>query len=320
MQIINTLTDADFRTTDAELSVCLSEKPAAVAIGFFDGVHLGHRHLLEQVRREAAGRGLLAAAITFAQHPRSTLCTDHKPRLLTSLPEKISRLEAEGLDACFVLNFTPFVALLTAQQFMEVLRRRMNVRCLIIGYDHRFGCGRSETFSDYVAFGRRLGIDVVRATELPGEGESVSSSAVRRALERGDVKQASHWLARNYTLETRVVPGRKIGRTIGFPTANLQPCEPDRLIPARGVYAVRVRWKNVCHGAMLNIGCRPTIGEALSQTLEAHIFDFNGDLYGSHLTLEFVERFRDERTFDSLESLRHQLAVDAACAKNILRL
>lgn len=320
MQIIDTLTDADFRTPNVKIPDSLSEKPVAAAIGFFDGVHLGHRHLLTQVRREAALRGFSAAAITFAQHPRSTLRTDYRPRLITSLPEKLSRLEAEGLDLCLVLNFTPFVASLSARCFMEVLRHRLNVRCLVIGYDHRFGCGRSETFSDYVAFGRELGIDVVRATELPAEGVSVSSSAVRRALESGDVKQASRFLGCHYTLEALVVPGRKIGRTIGFPTANLQPCDPDRLIPAGGVYAVRVRWANVCHGAMLNIGCRPTIGKALAQTLEVHLFDFSGDLYGSHLTLEFVERLRDERTFASLESLREQLARDAACAKSILQL
>lgn len=320
MQIIDTLTDADFRTPKVEIPACLSEKPVVAAIGFFDGVHLGHRHLLAQVRREAALRGLSAAAITFAQHPRSTLCTDYRPRLITSLPEKLSRLEAESLDLCLVLNFTPFVASLSARGFMEVLRRRLNVRCLVIGYDHRFGCGRSETFSDYVAFGRELGIDVVQATELPAEGVSVSSSAVRRALESGDVKQASRFLGYNYSLETLVVPGRKIGRTIGFPTANLQLCDPDRLIPAGGVYAVRVRWSNVCYEAMLNIGCRPTIGKALAQTLEAHLFDFSGDLYGSRLTLEFVERLRDERTFASLESLREQLACDAACAKSILQL
>ena len=320
MLIVDALTDADFSTSCAENPASLSEKPVAAAIGFFDGVHLGHRHLLEQVRREAACRGFSAAAITFAQHPRSTLCTDYKPRLISSLPEKISHLQAEGLDACFVLNFTPFVASLSARQFMEVLRKRMNVRCLVIGYDHRFGCHRSETFPDYVAFGRELGIDVVRATELPADGESVSSSAIRRALESGDVKRASFCLGRNYTLEAVVVPGRKIGRTIGFPTANLQPCDSLRLIPARGVYAVRVRWENMCHGAMLNIGCRPTIGEALAQTLEAHIFDFNGDLYDSHLTLEFVERLRDECTFASLDSLRQQLVADAVCAKNILRI
>ena len=320
MQIVDALNDADFCISHAENPASLSEKPVVAAIGFFDGVHLGHRHLLEQVHREAASRGLSAAAITFAQHPRSILCTDYKPRLISSLSEKIHHLAAERLDTCFVLNFTPFMASLSARQFMEVLRKKMNVRCLVIGYDHRFGCRRSETFFDYVAFGRELGIDVVQATELPADGESISSSAVRRALECGDVKRASLCLGRNYVMETLVVSGRKIGRTIGFPTANLQPCDPLRLIPARGVYAVRVRWENMCHGAMLNIGCRPTIGKALEQTLEAHIFDFNGDLYGLHLTLEFVERLRDEHTFASLDSLRQQLAADAACAKNILRL
>ncbi len=321
MLIIDALTDADFCTSCAENPASFSEKPVVAAIGFFDGVHLGHRHLLNQVRHEAACRGFSATAITFAQHPRSTLSTDYyKPRLISSLPEKIRHLAAEGLDTCFVLNFTPFMASLSARQFMEVLRKKMNVRCLVIGYDHRFGCHRSETFPDYVAFGRELGIDVVRATELPADGESVSSSAIRRALESGDVKRASFCLGRNYTLEAVVVPGRKIGRTIGFPTANLQPCDSLRLVPARGVYAVRVRWENLCHGAMLNIGCRPTIGEALAQTLEAHIFDFNGDLYGSHITLEFVERLRDECTFASLDSLRQQLVADAACAKNILRI
>ena len=213
-------------------------------IGFFDGVHRGHECLIRQVLDEARGRGARSLLVTFDRHPRTVFAPASTPALLTTAPEKMALLRATGVDSIFVLPFDRAMAALTAREFMQqVLHDQLGVTALVVGYDHHFGRPQGETFDDYVAIGREVGIDVVPAREL--EGEHVSSSAIRRALEAGDVGAAARLLGRPYTWTGRVVHGRGIGHRLGFPTANLEAVAPEKMLPARGAYAIKVKSERV---------------------------------------------------------------------------
>lgn len=274
-------------------------------IGFFDGVHRGHQCLIRQVRDEALRRGVPSLLITFDRHPRSVFAPEGAPQLLTTAEEKMQLLRASGIDDIHVLRFDSAMAALSAREFMQqVLRQQLGVSVLVIGYDHHFGRPQGETFEDYQAMGRELGIDVVLAHEL--EGEHVSSSAIRRALNEGDVATANRLLGRPYTWAGHVVHGHAVGRQLGFPTANLEATEPGKLLPARGAYAVRINHQP----SILNIGCRPTLDNGTDTTVEAHLIDFQGDLYGQTLNVTFVERLREERRFASEDELAAQLRRD----------
>ena len=287
-------------------------KPCVATIGFFDGVHCGHRFLIEQVKAEAAKMGLESTVITFEQHPRKVLCADYQPKLLTTLEEKQLLLSKTGIDNCAVLHFDRKMAELSAREFMErVLRSLLNVKRLYIGYDHRFGHNREEGFDNYVCYGRELGIEVVQHTAFQLSGVSVSSSVVRSFLEAGEVEMARRCLGYPYFLAGKVTTGVQEGRRLGFPTANLV-VSPDKLIPAPGVYAVYVQQEGTgtMKRAMMNIGTRPTFGPN-EQTLEVHILDFDGDLYDRELMVGFIGRMREERKFKSREELVAQLRKDA---------
>ena len=292
--------------------ICSNNPPAVATIGFFDGVHQGHRFLIRQVRREAEARGLASSVITFPIHPRQVLQSDYRPRLLTTPPEKLQLLEQTGVEQCILLDFTPHLAGLSARDFMEVLKHRYRIAALLIGYDHRFGHNRSEGFDDYARHGRELGIEVLPAEACRLEdGTAVSSSLVRRLLADGDIAQANRCLGYSYFINGTVVGGHRVGHRLGYPTANLLPGHPDKLVPANGVYAVRVEIGGERRGGMLNIGRRPTIGNGDDRSIEAHIFDFDRDIYGQPLRLEFVRRIRPERKFASIDELSAQLRRDA---------
>lgn len=302
--------------------ICSNNLPSVATIGFFDGVHRGHRFLIDQVRREAAARGLESAAVTFPVHPRQVLQSDYRPKLLTTPQEKLALLAETGIDTCILLDFTPHLASLSAREFMEVLQHRYRIRALLIGYDHRFGHNRSEDFGDYVRYGRELGIDIrpaeaFRLPDAPG-GEPVSSSLIRRLLLAGDVAQAATCLGYPYFLNGTVVSGRRIGHQLGYPTANLRPDHPDKLIPANGVYAVRVKTEGRTYGGMLNIGRRPTLDNGDDRSIEVHIFDFDHDIYHEPLRLSFIRRIREERKFDSVDQLTEQLHRDATAIRALL--
>ena len=302
--------------------ICSNNLPSVATIGFFDGVHRGHRFLIGQVRREAAARGLDAAVITFPVHPRQVLQCDYRPQLLTTPQEKLSLLAETGIDTCILLDFTPHLASLTAREFMEVLQNRYRIRALVIGYDHRFGHNRSEGFEDYARHGQELGIDILpaEAFRLPAapDGNPVSSSLIRRLLRAGDVSQAAECLGYPYFLDGTVVSGRRIGHQLGYPTANLQPDHPDKIVPANGVYAVRVETGGKTYGGMLNIGRRPTLDNGDDRSIEVHIFDFDRDIYQESLRLSFVQRIREERKFDSVDQLARQLHRDATAIRALL--
>lgn len=301
-------------------SACKS-RPATATVGFFDGVHRGHRFLFEQVRAESDRRGTECLAVTFAEHPRSVLTADDSPHLLTDRAEKLARLRMCGFDACAWLHFTPELASLSAKDFMrQILCDRLNVQCLVVGYDHRFGRDRSAGFVELQSLGAESGIDVVQAESFENDGFIVSSSAIRRFVSTGEVEAAAEALGYAYRLAGTVVGGRRVGRQIGFPTANLRPDEPLKLIPANGVYAARAYVGDRSYGAMVNIGRRPTLDNGNDCTIEAHLFGFSDNIYNESLTLSFENRLRDERKFESLEQLRTQLWNDADEAKKWLNL
>ena len=282
-------------------------------IGFFDGVHIGHCHLIKMLKKVARERGVKSCVITFDRHPRQVVQPEWCPEMLTTLDEKKQLLEATGIDRCEILHFDREMANQSARDFMlHTLKERLGVSILVTGYDNRFGHNRSEGFDDYVRYGKEIGIEVIRGDELTDGSNNVSSSSIRRMLKEGRIEDATRCLGREYTTTGMVVGGEHIGRTIGFPTANIRPDDSTKLIPANGVYAVDV-WSTTGNinraRAMLNIGTRPTFN-GTATTIEVHIPHFEGNLYGSTLTIAFIRKIRDERKFDSPEALVEQLNKD----------
>lgn len=292
------------------------EKPLALTIGFFDGVHLGHRFLVSELSKLAKGKGLGSAVLTFRTHPRQVLHSDYIPSLLTTAEEKIELLQSTGVDYVVVTEFTQELSQLSAQEFMRMLHDNLNVKCLIIGYDHRFGHNRSESFEDYVRFGKEIGIEVVQSSPLVVDEINVSSSVVRKAISEGDVAHANQLLGREYTLAGVIVKGFQVGRTIGYPTANIA-YDSCRMLPKDGVYAATVSVDNNPYNAMLYIGSRPTVNTG-KISVEANLFDFSGDIYGKKVTVSFVERVRESVKFDSVEDLKEQLKKDEIACRAIL--
>ena len=284
--------------------------PTVATIGFFDGVHLGHRYLINQVKIAASQCGWCSSIITFPVHPRQVIQSDYQPQLLSSPEEKIELLSQTGVDNCILLPFTRELSKLTAWEFMQLLYEQYKVRMLVIGYDHRFGHNRAETFEDYCRYGRELGIHIMQATAYTQEQDKVSSSAIRRALLSGDVMTAHKYMGYNYFLEGTVVSGYQVGRKIGFPTANLRVDFPYKLIPSIGVYAVRVQVAGQQWKGMLSIGYRPTINNGNDLSIEVHILDFQGDIYNQKMRLEFIEFLRPEIKFDSVDELIAQMHKD----------
>ena len=286
----------------------------AATIGVFDGVHLGHRMLLFELESEAKMAGYKTMAITFDRQPRQLFDANYKPQLLTTQKEKELLLSMLGIDYMVVLPFTMEIAQFSARDFMEqVLQDKLNVKLLQLGYDNRFGCGRAEGIDDYRRYGREIGMKTRQSQPLQFKGysEPVSSSLIRRLIvEEGRVNEAMGLMARPLVLRGTVKPGEHIGSTLGFPTANMEPEDDGKVIPASGAYAVKVDLGDgESRPAMMNIGTRPTF-DGQKQTLEVNIFDFEGDLYGKQIAVYFVERLRDERRFDSPEALKAQLEED----------
>ena len=286
------------------------QSPTVATIGFFDGVHLGHRFLIQQVKVAATQAGWQSSIITFPVHPRQVIQSEFQPQLLSSPEEKIELLASTGVDNCILLPFTRELSQLTAYEFMQLLYDKYKVRMLVIGYDHRFGHNRAETFEDYCRYGRELGIHIMQASAYTQEQDKVSSSAIRRALQTGDIRTASKFLGYHYYLEGTVVGGYKVGRKIGFPTANLRVDFPNKLIPSIGVYAVYVYVNGEKHKGMLNIGYRPTINNGTDLSIEVHILDFQGDIYHQKMRIEFIDFLRPEEKFNSVDELILQMQKD----------
>ncbi|MBO5803742.1 MAG: bifunctional riboflavin kinase/FAD synthetase [Bacteroidales bacterium] len=287
------------------------------ATGFFDGVHYGHRAVLDSLKRIAAERQKGCAVITFWPHPRTVLQQDaHSLRLLNTLEEKRERILSLGIDDFHVVNFSREFSKLSTREFMEeYLIKRYNVSTLVIGYDHRLGNSSLQTQDQMRDIAASLGIETIRVDEFHCGDKMVSSTKIRGALQCGDVSGASDLLGYKYRLHGVVVSGKQLGRTIGFPTANMELYEPLKLVPGNGVYLVDVnvlgkKFKGIC-----NIGNRPTVGENQSRTIETHILDFDEDIYGLEMSIEFVSKIRDERKFASLDELKNQITKDKESVK-----
>ncbi len=311
-------------------------------IGSFDGVHRGHQCLLRQVRHIADERGLRSMAVTFATSPKRVLGAIEEPQLNT-MEERTTLLRQSGMDEVAVLDFTPQMATMTARDFMQqVLKEQLQVEVLVIGYDHRFGRGRTEGFDDYVRYGQEIGIEVVRGEACMADDEPISSTRIRHLLTEGRVAEANRQLGYSYKIQGEVVGGYREGRKMGFPTANIQLSDAHKLLPADGVYAVYVYGQQTTDNrqqtnlqsennfqfsilnsqfsymGMLNIGHRPTLNNGKERSIEVHILDFEGTLYGKTITVEFAHHLRDERTFANIEELTTQLQKDKKLVKELL--
>lgn len=295
-----------------------TDKPCVATVGFFDGVHRGHQYLIKHIIKEAAERGMESAVITFDRHPRMVLDSDYKPQVLSTYDEKMVLLSRTEIDNCVVLHFDKDMAQLSAKDFMQkILRDKLNVKVLIIGYDNHFGHdGSKESFDDYVRYGEEVGIDVIRSQALVLHGVNVSSSVIRTFISEGEMEMAYTCLGRPYTIYGKVISGYQVGRKIGFPTANMDTEMIKTMLPAGGVYAVKVRVEGslkLKHG-MMNIGTRPTFGDN-KISLEVNIFDFEDEIYGKNVAVSFIHRLRAERKFNSPEELAIQLTKDAKLVK-----
>ncbi len=287
------------------------QKGMVATMGFFDGVHLGHRHLIDQVVQEAKHRERESAVITFPIHPRKVLDKDYQPPLLCGFDEKLTQLATTEIDNCIVLEFTPELSQLSAKDFIQqILKEQIGIHTLFIGYDHRFGKNRAEDFDDYFLYGTEVGIQVIHATKYLFGTQTVSSSQIRYLLAEGDISLSNTFLSYNYTITGKIIEGYKMGRRIGFPTANIKIWEPYKVIPTDGVYAVRVHIEKDIHDGMLYIGNRPTLHDNSHTSVEVNIFDFDENLYNKTLTVEFVSFVRPDIKFNGVEPLIAQITKD----------
>jgi riboflavin kinase / FMN adenylyltransferase len=292
---------------------------AVVTSGTFDGVHLGHQKILKRLNEVAEINNGQSVVITFYPHPRSVISTDNQVvKILSTLDEKIELLETSGVSHLLIIPFTREFSELSSEEFIQkILIETIGTKTLVIGYDHRFGKNREGGF-DYLKLNKeKYGFEIEEISRQDIENVGVSSSKIRKALQEGDVPSADHFLGRNYSLSGVVVKGKQLGRTIGFPTANIQVREVAKLIPSDGVYAVKVYYNEVEYGGMLNIGNRPTV-DGTYQTVEVNIFDFDQEIYGENLKVEFLQKIRNEQKFNGLDELKAQIAKDKITCKAII--
>jgi riboflavin kinase/FMN adenylyltransferase len=286
-----------------------------LALGNFDGVHLGHQAIFRHVRSRAQAIQGTGMVFTFEPHPLRVLRPEHAPPLLTTFEQKMQLIEAEGIEIGLRVAFTDVFAKQKPHEFIqEVLCRTIGARELVVGYDFRFGHQRTGTVEHLHEAAATYGYRVTVVPAISVAGLTVSSSNIRKLVRQGDVEGASRLLGRYYAVEGPIVEGFRRGRTIGFPTANVQPI--NEIVPQTGVYAVRVIWRDARLNGVANVGYNPTFGnDALS--VEAHLFDFQTDLYGDTIRVEFVRKIRDERKFESVDALMAQIAQDAEQARAI---
>jgi riboflavin kinase / FMN adenylyltransferase len=292
--------------------------PVALTIGNFDGMHRGHQAMLQRVASEARERRLASCVLTFEPHPREFFSPQVAPTRLTSLREKLELLAAQGIQRTHVQRFNHLFAALPPEDFIEqVIAARLRARWLLIGTDFRFGAKRAGDIALLRQFAGRFGYEVETMPVVAQAGVRVSSSAVRAALAAGDLAQAESLLARPYSISGRVVHGRKLGRELGFATANIQ-LKHNRP-PLTGIYAVRVHGVGAsARPAVASLGVRPTITASGRAVLEVHLFDFSGDLYDRHVRVEFLRKIRDEQKFAGIDAMKAQIARDCEAAKSFL--
>lgn len=301
---------------EEELSRVRPQRETALTVGVFDGVHRGHRSLVARLNQRAAAAGLDSGVVTFQHHPRLVLKAHSQITRLTGLQERITLLERAGAKYIVPLSFTPDVSQLSAREFMELLRRYLKMAALVIGPDFALGKRRGGDAPALAALGEELNFTVDVVPPMVLNGEVVSSTAIRNALAKGDIGKATEFLGRYFSLKGQVSRGDSRGKTLGFPTANIAP-EQGQALPADGVYAVRVHVDDKAYHAVANIGLRPTFGSE-ERLLESHLLNFDGDLYGQEIEVEFIERLRDEVRFHDAEQLKAQVMRDIEQAGDIL--
>lgn len=289
-----------------------------LTVGTFDGVHIGHQKIIERIQSIAQRFNGETALLTFYPHPRKVLFEDSDLKLIHTQEEKEQRLEKAGIDHLIVHPFTRDFSRLTALQYVrDLLVQKIGVRALVVGYDHHFGRNREGSFDELREYGEMYGFEVVEIPAQDIDDVSVSSTKIRNALAEGNVARANKFLGSPFLITGTVVVGQKLGRELGFPTANIRVEEDYKLLPANGVYAAYIYVSEKKYSGMLNIGVRPTV-DGKSRTIEANIFDFDGDVYGHRIQLELMGRIRDEMRFDDLEALKSRLNADRIAAQGML--
>ena len=295
-----------------------SNKKTIVTIGTFDGVHVGHKKILERITHSAETQDCESLVLTFFPHPRMVLHENSEMKQLNTIDEKSSLLEMAGIDNLIIHPFDKDFSRLTAEDFVkQVLIEKFNLKKIIIGHDHRFGRNRTANIDDLVAFGQTYGFEVEQISAEEIDDVTISSTKIRNALLEGNTSLASEYLGYNYILTGTVVKGKQLGRTIGFPTANIHIQEEYKLIPQSGVYIVKSTINSKVVFGMMNIGVNPTV-DGTSQTIEIHFFDYNGNLYNQKITIALLQRIRSEQKFKSVEALKDQLATDKETALSFI--
>jgi len=301
---------------EEELARVAPNRETALTIGVFDGVHLGHQYLIQNLKQTAATENLLSGVVTFRHHPRLVLYPEVKLTYLTSLSERIRLLTGLGVELVVTLSFSLELSQFGAREFVSLLQRHLKMRALVIGPDFAVGKGRGGGASALQALGQEFNFMVEVVPAKLWQGEAVSSTAIRLALSQGDPRKVSQLLGRRFRLGGKVVKGDERGKVLGFPTANIAP-DPEQALPADGVYATRAFVGEAVYKAVTNIGIRPTFGGG-QRLIEVYLLDFEGDLYGQELEIELVERLRGEIRFASVEELKAQIVRDVEEGRALL--
>lgn len=295
-----------------------NKRPSVVTIGTFDGVHIGHKAILQKLVATAQKDNLDSVLLTFFPHPRMVLQKDANIKLINTLSEKKELLQQIGLDHLIIHPFTQSFSRLTAVEYVrDILVNKLNAKKIIIGYDHRFGRNRNADITDLKEFGKTYGFEVEEITAQELDDVAVSSTKIRKALNVGDIETANSYLGYPFMVSGTVVKGKAIGRTIDFPTANLQLEETHKLIPKDGVYVVQAAIQNKIIYGITSVGTNPTVG-GKDKTIETYFLDFNEDLYDQPLKIEFITHIRDEETFNSVEALKAAIQKDEHFARTYL--
>ncbi len=296
-----------------------SDRQTVVTIGTFDGVHAGHRKIIERLVNTAHANNLDSVVLTFFPHPRMVLQKESGIKLINTIEEKRRLLEETGIDYLVVHPFTHQFSRLTAVEFVrDILVNRLKAKKVIIGYDHRFGRNRTADINDLRKFGEEFGFEVEEISQQDVEEVAVSSTKIRKALSEGRVEKANLYLEHPFTLTGKIVKGRGLGKELGYPTANLQIEENYKLIPKNGVYTVRSVIDGKKYFGMMNIGTNPTVG-GKEQTIETYFFDLEKDLYGRELQIELLVRIRDEKKFESVDQLKIAMKQDQAFSRQYIK-
>ena len=287
-----------------------TDKKTIVTIGTFDGVHVGHEKILEKISQNALSENCESIVLTFFPHPRTVLQAGTEMKQLNTIGEKTTLIKNASIDNLVIHPFDKAFSQLTAEDFVkQVLVDKFNIHKIIIGHDHRFGKNRTANIDDLISFGEKYGFEVEQISAEEIQEVAISSTKIRNALLEGNIKLANQYLGYTYTISGIVIKGNQLGRTIGFPTANIEIKEGYKLIPSNGVYIVKTLVEKQIVFGMMNIGTKPTVG-GTSQSIEVHFFDFNDDIYDKTIEISFLERIRDEQKFESIEFLKKQLSDD----------